>query len=315
MLHSARRRFSVVAALCAVAFTAIPVLHASAADAAPVKGPFLGTHDYYYQHAGAAPVTGPLVYHGGATMRTGSTNYLIFWQPSGSFMSPTYKTLLPRYFRDVGGSNFYGLMTQYYDRGGNIQNSSSLGGVWTDTTAYPSTTLSDANIEAEIGRAMTQNGWTGGINHEFFVYYGKNEQACSNHVGGCAFQVWCAFHWISQINNQWVLYANMPYVGTNLSACGNQSPGGVLYPGPNNDRDADSEISVTSHEEFETVTDPIDHFNSYLAWLDRSGYEIGDKCAYYYGTLGSDGGNVTVNNDRYLVQQEWSNRANYCALQ
>jgi hypothetical protein len=63
------------------------------------------------------------------------------------------------------------------------------------------------------------------------------------------------------------------------------------------------------------VTDPIDHFNSYLAWLDRSGYEIGDKCAYYYGTLGSDGGNVTVNSHRYLVQQEWSNRANNCALQ
>jgi hypothetical protein len=243
-------------------------------------------------------------------MRTGSTNYLIFWQPTGSYMSPTYQSLIHRYFTDVGGSAFYGLMTQYHDSGGNIQNNSNLGGTWTDTSPYPSSTLSDRNIESEIGKAMTANGWTGGLNHEFFVYYSRGENACSNHVGGCAFQVWCAFHWFTKINGQYVLYANMPYVGTNLAACGNQT----ANHGPNHDPDADSEISVSSHEEFETVTDPIDHYNAYTAWRDAQGYEIGDKCAYYYGSIGGDGGNLSIGSDRYLVQQEWSNAANYCAL-
>lgn len=319
MTRSSRWRLGAALALATLGLAATPALRSDAATPTlNANTAILRPHGYYYGAQGVAnnPSPGRLIYHGGPTMRTGSTNYLIFWQPSGSYMSPTYKTLLQRYFNDVGGSSFYGLMTQYYDRGGTIQNSSNLGGVWTDTSAYPSGTLSDANIETEIGKAMTANGWTGGINHEFFVYYARGENACSSHVGGCAFSTWCAFHWISQINGQWTLYANMPYVGTNLPNCGNQSSTGQLYPGPNGDRDADSEISVSSHEEFETVTDPLDHFtSSYNGWLDAKGFEIGDKCAYYYGTLGSDGGNVTVGSDRYLVQQEWSNKVNYCALQ
>lgn len=315
MMRSSRWRVGIAGAVAAVGLAATPALHSAAASPAP--GSFVLRPHGYYQQRGEQPVTGPLVWSGGPTMRAGSTNYLIFWQPSTSYMNPTYQGLLTRYFNDVGGSAFYGLLTQYYDWGGLIQNSSTLGGTWTDTSPYPSRVLTDANIEAEIGKAMAANGWTGGLNHEFFVYYGRGELMYSAHVGGLSFfgaSGFCAFHWFTRINGQYVLYANMPYVGTDLSACGDQSATGQLYPGPNGDADADSEISVTSHEQFETITDPIDNITAYTGWRDLQGYEIGDKCAYYYGPLGADGGNVTVGADRYLVQQEWSNAAHYCAL-
>lgn len=91
---------------------------------------------------------------------------------------------------------------------------------------------------------------------------------------------------------------------------------------PNNDAAADATINVTSHELFEMVTDPI-WTNAGHGWTDSAGPvgEIGDKCAWRYGTIAADGSTVTLNGHNYTVQQEWSNatfdgHTNYsgCAL-
>ena len=60
------------------------------------------------------------------------------------------------------------------------------------------------------------------------------------------------------------LYAQMPYTGTNLGACG-------VSQSPNGDIDADSTINVLSHEHIESVTDPTGQ-----AWWDNGGAEIGE---------------------------------------
>src|SRR5207244_1675907 len=54
--------------------------------------------------AASAVGTSNLTYHGGPVERTSSTNYAIYWQPAGSYMSPNYQALLNRYFTDIGGS-------------------------------------------------------------------------------------------------------------------------------------------------------------------------------------------------------------------
>jgi hypothetical protein len=244
---------------------------------------------------------GNLIYHLGPTMRTGSTTYTIFWQPSGAYMSPTYTTLINRYFADIGGSSLYNVTTQYYDSGGAIANSSTFGGTWTDTSPYPSRVLPDWLIKLEVVKAMRVNGWTGGLNHLFFVYIARGEQTCQ--LGACAFSTFCAYHGSFAVNGQPILYANMPYDGTNLQNCG---PGGAS---PNSDPDADAAINVTSHEHMEAVTDPLG-----TAWYDASGNEIGDKCAWNFGLRGFDGGNVTLNGNRYIVQKEWSNAVHGCVL-
>jgi PKD repeat protein len=82
---------------------------------------------------------------------------------------------------------------------------------------------------------------------------------------------------------------------------------------PNADAAADSVISITSHENIEAVTDPLGN-----AWYDRSGNEIGDKCAWNFGSpLGGSSGalyNQSISSGSYWLQQEWSNASAACAL-
>jgi hypothetical protein len=77
---------------------------------------------------------------------------------------------------------------------------------------------------------------------------------------------------------------------------------------PNNDYYADPEINILSHELFEAVSDPLLN-----AWTDSFSSEIGDKCAWNFGTVNPDGSNLALNGHKYLVQLEWSNY-NGCVL-
>jgi Phosphate-induced protein 1 conserved region len=97
----------------------------------------------------------------------------------------------------------------------------------------------------------------------------------------------------------------MPYTATLAEGC-------MTKQSPNNDYDADSTINVTSHEQMEAVTDPLIN-----AWYDANQYEIGDKCAWNFGSVSLNGGkaNVEWNGHYYLVQQEWSNARKGCTLQ
>jgi hypothetical protein len=76
---------------------------------------------------------------------------------------------------------------------------------------------------------------------------------------------------------------------------------------PNGNADADTEVSPTSHEIMEAITDP----DTSTGWYDSSGYENGDECAYVFGpTQGTAGQlyNQVINGGHYLTQEEFSNR-------
>ncbi len=81
--------------------------------------------------------------------------------------------------------------------------------------------------------------------------------------------------------------------------------------GINGNYGADVMASVLAHETFEAITDPTGN-----AWWDNissgntAGYEEADMCAYQHGATHSSNGanyNVTLNGDRYLLQQQWIN--------
>ncbi len=262
----------------------------------------------------------PLQYNGGQVMQSTSTTYAIFWEPltlqdgTATYVSTNYNSLIQHYFNDIGGSGLYNNNTQYYDNyTGHIVNSSTLGGAWVDTSPYPLSgcsdsytphgCLSEAQIEAEITNAIAVNGWTGGMNHIFFVYTSWGEGTCDI-SNDCAFTQFCAYHYDFTNNGQTVLYATMPYTGTRLNGCG-------VDTSPNNDFDADSTINLTSHEHMETVTDPL-----FTSWQDAQGFEIGDKCQWTFGlvTLNGNTANVQWNGHYYIVQPEWNNNLHKCAL-
>jgi len=240
-----------------------------------------------------------MTYHNGPVM-TGTANiYAIFWEPTGSYVSPTYNSLILRYFGDIGGSSLYANNKQYTQTGGGFASNAVLASSWVDTGAYTSTTgtLQDSQIQAEVTHAQSVNGWSPSLNNIFFVFTAKGENICLG--SSCSFTTFCAYHSNFGSNN---LYASMVYTGTNLSACG-------VSTSPNSDFDADSTINVTSHEQIEAATDPLGS-----AWYDSRGYEIGDKCAWNFGTTNSQGGDVTWNGHTYEVQKEWDNHVTGCVL-
>jgi len=280
--------------LMTLALLVVSLLQPLSADAGSLgKTHLLKTKHQASPNAGV----GNLSYHGGPVMSGTARAYAIFWEPSGSHVSSTYNSLILQYFGDVGGSSLYYNNTQYKNSSGNYPSSSVLGGSWVDTAAYPSGTLSDAQVQGEVTHAKQVKGWTSNIDNVFFVFTAKGENICSG--SSCSFTSFCAYHGYFGSNTQ---YAAMPYTGTNLSACG-------VSTSPNHDFDADSTINVTSHEQMEAATDP--HLN---AWYDLVGYEIGDKCAWQFGSTNSQGGDVVWNGHAYEVQKEWDNARRGCVL-
>ena len=61
---------------------------------------------------------------------------------------------------------------------------------------------------------------------------------------------------------------------------------------------------VTGHEYAEAVTDPDNIASWQDGWLDASGSENGDKCAWASNTQ-----NITLASHQYAVQPLWSNAA------
>lgn len=80
---------------------------------------------------------------------------------------------------------------------------------------------------------------------------------------------------------------------------------------PDNDAPLDTMISVTAHELIETMTDPLGD-----GWLDPSGKEVMDKCAWNYGqtTTILTGAKFTlaIGSQRYMVQTMWDNERLMC---
>ncbi len=287
------RMFSLLPVM-AFAILLVGMLQPLSASAASVSG---GTHSMFTRQNTPKLGSGNLVYHGGPVMAGTANVYAIFWEPTGSYVSPTYNSLIERYFGDIGKSKLYRNDTQYTQNGGGAASNAVLAGTWVDTAAYPGNPISDAQVQQEVTHAQKVNGWTSSINNIFFVFTAKGENICASF--GCSFSTFCAYHGYFGSNT---LYAAMPYTGTNLSACG-------VRVSPNKDFDADSTINVTSHEQNEAATDPLLN-----AWYDNAGYEIGDKCAWIFGPTKKYGGDVKLGGHPYEVQEEWDNHKGACVL-
>ena len=249
------------------------------------------------RHNNAVPFAGSnLTYNGGPVMG-GTTNvFAIFWEPTGN-VSANYNSLIQRYFGDVGGSPLYNNNIQYTDSGGNFPSNAVLAGSWVDSSAYPESPLLDSDLQNEVTNAQNVNGWSSSINNVFFVFTEAGQDVCiDSTLSQCASNTFCAYHNVFGNNT---IYAAMPYAAS--FSC---NPGSS----PNND-DADQTINVTSHEQIEAATDPLLN-----AWFDSSGNEIGDKCAWTFGALDANGGDVNWNGNEYIVQQEWDNNVSGCVL-
>ena len=208
---------------------------------------------------------------------------------------------------------------QYSDTNtGNIQYQSTFGGSYVAHDPLPANgcedgvdtyCLTDQQLQAEIQKVLTVKGWQGGLNHMFFLIHPTGVGSCFDSSGTeCTTNVFCAYHsFFVDPSSADVIYANEPYLGPlpPQDGCTDSSQG---FP---SDHDADVTVNTISHEHNEAITDPLTD-NSSLAWVNADGYEIGDLCAYQFGTKlggtnGVDAYNQVINGHHYDLQQEYSN--------
>ena len=282
-------------------------------------------HPTFNQHNAASSRVdpGPLLYHNGPIMSSPVLPYAIYWAPpklqtgAATSIPGPYRTIQQNMLTDYMAHGIDNNNTQYSQVSGGIttyiQNRGAGTTVFSDTDAYPASgctdsatpgnCITDAQLQAEIQKVMTLKGWTGGLNKIFMVYTSSGEGSCfdssSTH---CAYTFYCAYHGFFVNGTTPVIYANIPFADP--SVC--QAPG---TPSPNGNIDADEVASTASHELTEAITDP-----ELNAWFTSQGNEIGDLCAYNYGTLTWDAAkaNEMWNGHFYTLQQEYDNHVLGC---
>jgi hypothetical protein len=269
----------------------------------------------------------------------------IFWAPAGHPMSAAYERIITEYLIEVAlssgqNTNVFSVLNEYYGNNGQIRynarpalpiydadplpangctvETADTTNIYADGSGY-NACLDDTQLQAEVDSVTAARHLPHNLSHIYVLYLPKAVESCFNPgssastAGGQACTInhqptaaYCAYHSEDPAN---AVYANLAYpiyqspVGF---TCGSDVNFGVVES-PNHNRDADTEISPTSHEISEAITDP----DTQTGWYDASGFEIGDECAYIYGaTRGQPGAlyNQTFFGLHFLTQQEASNR-------
>jgi hypothetical protein len=291
--------------------------------------------------------TPPLLFHGGPMMGTARTGPVvvtpIYWNPAGHPMTSTYSNILTGYLRDVAAAsgthtNVFSTLTEYSGSNGTIRYRVALGTPVNDTAPLPAngcavagndttkiyadgtgydSCIDDDQVIAETDRVITARGLPRDLGHMYVLFLPKHVESCffagSTVSGGnfCTINhhksaAYCAYHSQSPTG---AVYGNMPFPIYNSNA-GFTCSSDAVFPTvqtPNGDADADTEVSPTSHEIMEAITDP----DTSTGWYDSSGFENGDECAYVFGaTQGTAGSfyNQVIGGHHYLTQEEFSNK-------
>lgn len=238
-------------------------------------------------HGGGSTSGGNLIYGGGPVQHNAKI-YLVLWQ-FGSNDPYGEQARLTNFIKGLNGSQWTSNMTQYYDASGNIVNDAALSGVWNDNSDSIPSRPSQSAVAAEAARAAAHFG-DRSVDAMYFVALEKGHDP-----SGFKTQ-WCAFHSTTTSNGSTLAYTDFPYSTDAGSSCGENSV---------NSGSAGIEDGVTivgGHEIAEAMTDP--HPSS--GWVDASGAENGDKCAW------TNLQNTSFSTGTFPTQPLWSNAANGC---
>lgn len=297
MMSIHRRRVGVGLAVLAAAALALGTASgASASSASSVSAARPATASA--RHAAVHPKTvmskrgvrphaaaGNLQYNGGP-VETHPVVYLVFWGSQWNSDPNGVQSYLQNYFSGLGTSqdHWSPINSQYTDSSGAGPSFSGsvLGGTWVDNgSAAPSSATQQAIAnEADSGAA---HFGVSGPNADVFVVSpsGTSPDGFPN-SGFCAWHSWSGT----------VAYTNMPYVLDAGSSCGANSVRSQL----------DGFSIVGGHEYAEAVTDP----QPSSGWVDASGQEIGDLCAWQSLSTQS------LPTGSFAIQPLWSNSTGGC---
>jgi serine protease len=251
-----------------------------------------------------------LTYHGGVGgygVETGADKvYLVFWGSQWNGNDPSGESsILQSFFNGVGGSAWNNSVTQYCQgvasatvtcgsSGTHATNPSNvLAGVWSDNAAPATAHPSQSQLAAEAVRAAAHFGNTGAGSNNTVQYVIAT--ATGNNASGFGTQ-YCAWHSSTSSSYGNIAYTNMPYITDAGASCGANFNG----------LGANAGITIVGGHEFaETETDIFPNGG----WLDGSGAENGDKCAWIASGQGASA-NIHLTTGTFPVQSLWSNAFN-----
>jgi hypothetical protein len=239
-------------------------------------------------------------YHGGPIMLGTNTLYIIYY---GNFNDSTAhndtKTIINDFFSSVGGSGNYNVNTVYFDSNRNhITNSLAfdpVNNVYNDNYSLGAT-LHSNDIEKIVNNAITGGHLPASPTALYAVITSPDS---SDKLPACA------YHSNFLLNNQQIIYAEVPdFGGTLLQDCSGSVQDYNEQNSRNDNLGADNVLDSFMHELSESVTDPLGN-----AWTSLVGGEIGDICNFNYGTtyIAPNGthANTHLGNRDYLVQTIW----------
>ncbi|HJQ48994.1 MAG TPA: hypothetical protein VJ838_00565 [Gaiellaceae bacterium] len=256
--------------------------------------------------------TNNLQYGGGVAgigVETAPKLYLVLWGSQWTDNDPQgEEALLASFFGNVGGSSWLRSVTQYCQgvapgttfcngggtaAGGGVSFDSTAS-VWYDSGSAAPVQPTQSQLAGEAIRAAQHFGNTASGSNNTTQYVIAT--ATHNSASGFGTQ-YCAWHSSTSSSYGYIAYTNLPYITDAGSSCGANFNG----LGPK----AGITI-VEGHEMAETITDQYPNGG----WLDGSGAENGDKCAWI--TSGNQGAsaNVSLNGNSFPVQSLWSNAFN-----
>lgn len=242
---------------------------------------------------------------GGVGVETGADQvYLVYWGSQWNGNDPSGEAAIQNnFFSHVGASSWNNTVTQYCEgvASGTVTcggsgtpaanpSGSLIAGTWYDNAAAAPSSPTQAQIAAEAASAAAHFGNSSHTTVQYVI-----NTASGDSMNGFATQ-WCAWHdYTSSVYGN-IAYTYMPYITDAGASCG---------AGFNGLSQTAGITIVGGHEFAETETDIYPS----SGWVDGTGSEIGDKCAWISSGQGASA-NVTMNGATFPVQSLWSNAFN-----
>ena len=256
-----------------------------------------------------ASTANDLYYHGGVGgigVEPAPKVYLIMWGSQWNGNDPSgEESILYNFFRGVGGSSWMNSVTQYCQgvATGTVYCNSSgthagnpsgiLAGAWYDNAIAAPSHPSQSQLAGEAVRAAQFFGNSTSAKNASVQYVIAT--AHGHNAGGFGTQ-YCAWHSSTSSTVGRIAYTNLPYITDAGASCGANFNGLGSKAGI---------TIVEGHEMTETMTDQFPNGG----WLDSSGEENGDKCAWISSGQGASA-RVSLSTGSFPVQSLWSNAFN-----
>ncbi len=166
-------------------------------------------------------------------------------------------------------------------------------------SGFTNQVLTDGYIQGLVTGAVNADGGKQGYNEIYHVFIPNGMDVCFDSTYSVCYSpdnwnafYFCGYHGSFDTGTGHVLYTVEPY----------DNVGGCVASGM---RKVDAQVSVLSHETFETITDPDPN----TQWFEPSGSsygEIGDYCAWHIFHFALTTGNA------FNTQLEYDNHKNAC---